>query len=307
LEKPVKGPGFSLKSKEAVPKTEVLEQPLFIQKIYKCNRLLEVPGKPQYTGIYWIVLLKIMRRGIILTALLIAGGLLWGEIPGENPPGTGPRPVWYISLRDAVYDQNLTIEAMEALYREALAGAESGLTGQAKSLMLARCEYLMGRAYQDKDNKKNAGVHYDKGILWAEAAQEQGETSEGWLLLAQNIAQNCNVKPVSWVMANGLKVERYSKNALALNPRNVTALYMIAARYAFAPRPFGNYPKGVQMMREILAANEPVMERDELFNVYSAVGYAYIQDKKQEEARPWLEKSLTYYPGNKFVRGLLNN
>jgi hypothetical protein len=27
LEKPVKGPGFSLKSKEAVPKTEVLEQP----------------------------------------------------------------------------------------------------------------------------------------------------------------------------------------------------------------------------------------------------------------------------------------
>jgi hypothetical protein len=27
LEKPVKSPGFSLKSKEAVPKTEVLEQP----------------------------------------------------------------------------------------------------------------------------------------------------------------------------------------------------------------------------------------------------------------------------------------
>jgi hypothetical protein len=29
LEKPVKSPGFSLKSKEAVPKTEVLEQPQF--------------------------------------------------------------------------------------------------------------------------------------------------------------------------------------------------------------------------------------------------------------------------------------
>jgi hypothetical protein len=28
LEKPVKSPGFSLKSKEAVPKAEVLEQPL---------------------------------------------------------------------------------------------------------------------------------------------------------------------------------------------------------------------------------------------------------------------------------------
>jgi hypothetical protein len=32
LEKPVKGPGFSLKFKEAVPKTEVLEQPLFLGK-----------------------------------------------------------------------------------------------------------------------------------------------------------------------------------------------------------------------------------------------------------------------------------
>jgi tetratricopeptide (TPR) repeat protein len=108
-------------------------------------------------------------------------------------------------------------------------------------------------------------------------------------------------------MANGLKVERYSKNALALNPRNVPALYMIAARYAFAPRPFGNYPKGVQLLQEILNANEAIMEKDELFNVYSGIGYAYIQDKKSEEARPWLEKSLTCYPTNKFVRGLLNN
>jgi hypothetical protein len=33
LEKPVKSPGFSLKSREAVPKTEVLEQPQ-IRKIY---------------------------------------------------------------------------------------------------------------------------------------------------------------------------------------------------------------------------------------------------------------------------------
>jgi hypothetical protein len=31
LEKPVKSPGFSLKSREAVPKTEVLEQPPIIE------------------------------------------------------------------------------------------------------------------------------------------------------------------------------------------------------------------------------------------------------------------------------------
>jgi tetratricopeptide (TPR) repeat protein len=236
-------------------------------------------------------------RDTVLTFLLIGGVVLRMEA----------NPVWYVSLRDAVYDQNLTITAVEGLYRDALAGAETGLFGQAKHLMFARCEYLMGRAYQDGENKKDAGVHYDQGTVWAEAAQEQGETSEGWLILAQNIAQNCSVKPVPWAMANGLKVERYSKNALALNSCNVTALYMIAARYAFAPRPFGNYPKGIQMMRDILNAHEPNMEKDELFNVYSAIGYAYIQDKKKNEARPWLEKSLTFYPSNKFVRGLLKD
>jgi tetratricopeptide (TPR) repeat protein len=246
------------------------------------------------------------KRGAMFALLLIGGVALCAGQTGAASGRTGAHPAWYVSLRDAVYEQNLAITAVEALYREALAGAEAGPAGQAKCLMLARCEYLMGRAYQDIENKKTAGAHYDQGTLWAEAAQEQGETSEGWLILAQNIAQNCSVKPVPWAMANGLKVERYSKNALALNPRNVAALYMIAARYAFAPRPFGNYPKGIQMMREILNDNEPDMEKDDLFNVYSAIGYAYIQDKKQEEARPWLEKSLVFYPANKFVRGLLN-
>ena len=47
------------------------------------------------------------------------------------------------------------------------------------------------------------------------------------------------------------------------------------------------------------------MEKDDLFNVYSAIGYAYIQQKKHDEARPWLLKSLEVYPGNKYAQSLL--
>jgi tetratricopeptide (TPR) repeat protein len=39
--------------------------------------------------------------------------------------------------------------------------------------------------------------------------------------------------------------------------------------------------------------------------VYLAIGYAYIQQKKYQEARPWLEKARAVYPSNKFVRELL--
>jgi tetratricopeptide (TPR) repeat protein len=36
-----------------------------------------------------------------------------------------------------------------------------------------------------------------------------------------------------------------------------------------------------------------------------AIGYAYIQQKKYADARPWLEKSLEVYPTNKFAAELL--
>jgi tetratricopeptide (TPR) repeat protein len=106
-------------------------------------------------------------------------------------------------------------------------------------------------------------------------------------------------------MANGLKVERYAKNALTIDSRNTAARYMIASRWVYAPSPFHNYPRGIQMMEDIVRQNEAVMDKDDRFNVYSAIGYAYIQQRKYREAKPWLEKSLTVYPTNKFVRDIL--
>ncbi|MDR2101526.1 MAG: hypothetical protein LBP43_03040 [Treponema sp.] len=218
---------------------------------------------------------------------------------------TDPLPDWFISLRDAVYEQKLSAEEIQNLYRESKKQAEAALSGPSLYTMLSRCEYMMGRAYQYEERKTEAAARYEDGIAWAEKSLEEAPSSEGWQMLAENISQACAVKPASYAMANGLKVERYAKNALELNALNGAARYMLAARYVYAPPPFNNFKRGIQMMEDILAQNRGGLERDDLFNVYSAIGYAYVRQKKYGEAKPWLEKSLAVFPTNKFAGDML--
>jgi tetratricopeptide (TPR) repeat protein len=231
-------------------------------------------------------------------------GLLWAFFfaPG-GMVNADPLPDFYIPLRDAVYEQNLTADELVDLYETVKTRAAADLSGAAQYVALSRCEYMMGRAYQYEERKDEAAGHYAEGITWAEKALDAGAGAEGWQMLAENISQSCAVRSGSYAMANGLKVEKYAKNALELDPHNAAALYMVAARWVFAPPPFHNYKKGIQMMEAIIGTG--VMQRDDRFNVYSAIGYAYYQQKKFTEAQPWFLKSLEVYPTNKYVRGLI--
>jgi tetratricopeptide (TPR) repeat protein len=231
-----------------------------------------------------------------LFAVLFLSGL---ALYGDSLPG------WFIPLRDAIYEQKLRAGEIVPLYRAASQRAAADLAGQALYTALSRCEYMMGRAYQFEERKEEAAACYEKGIEWAEKSLEAGPSAEGWRMLAENISQSCVVRPVSYAMTNGPKVERFSKNALELDPRNAAALYMIASRWVYAPAPFNNYRRGIRMMEDILKDNEGIMERDDRFNVYSAIAYACMQQKKYQEARPWLEKSLAVYPTNKFAGDML--
>jgi tetratricopeptide (TPR) repeat protein len=213
-------------------------------------------------------------------------------------------PEWFIPLRDAVYEQALTADEAKPLYMDISAKAKSSLSGVSQYIVLSRCEYMMGRLYQYEDRKNEAAARYDEGMAWAEKALEKTPSAEAWQMMAENISQSCAVRSVSYAMANGLKVEKYAKNALALNGRNGAALIMTAARWVYAPAPFHNYNKGIEMMTAAL--NESDMEKDDLFNAYSGIGYALIQQKKDSQARPWLLKSLELYPSNKYVKSLLD-
>ena len=212
-------------------------------------------------------------------------------------------PEWYIPLREAIYEQKLSADEIVPVYHNVTNRAKTSLLGTAQYIMLSRCEYMMGRAYQYEEKKDQAASHYGEGITWAQKALEIQDSAEAWQMLAENISQSCAVRPVSYAMANGLKVERYSKNALAIDGRNAAAQIMIAARWIYAPSPFHNYRRGIEMMSAV--PEESNMQKDDLFNVYVGIGYAYLQQRNIVLARQWLQKSLEIYPTNKYVQSLL--
>jgi hypothetical protein len=197
----------------------------------------------------------------ILLLLLLPGICVFGETI----------PDWFIPLREAVYEQKLTADEIAPLYQEIANKARASLSGAEQYIALSRCEYMMGRAYQYEERKNEAAAHYGEGITWAQRSLENQVSDKAWQMMAENISQSCAVHPVSYAMANGLKVEKYAKNALSFNKRNAAAQIMIAARWVYAPAPFHNYGKGIEMMSAVL--NEGDMDKDDMFNVYSAIGY----------------------------------
>ncbi len=212
-------------------------------------------------------------------------------------------PEWLIPLREAVYEQELDADQIKTLYVAAKTAANANCSGAELNLALSRCEYFMGRAFQYYKRNAEAFARYIEGIKLAEKALTAVPSAEAWVMRAENLSQSCAVGTVGYAMTNGLNVEKFAKNALALNSRNAAAQIIVAARWVYAPAPFNNHKKGIEMMTAILEKGD--MEKDDRFNVNSAIGYAYVQQKKYADARPWLLKSLEIYPSNKFAAELL--
>ncbi|MDR1058845.1 MAG: tetratricopeptide repeat protein [Treponema sp.] len=242
----------------------------------------------------------------LLFAALFAlqGGLVFSASPDSRDPPGSPLPGWFTRLRDAVYEQQLKAGEVEGIFESAKERALEEPEPD-RYILLARCEFMMGRAFLFDERTDEARDCFDRGIRWAESALNLKESSQGWQMLAENFSASCRVKPVSWVIANGTKVEKYARNALALDSGNAAAQYLIASRYVYAPAPFNNLKKGIDMMQEILTGFDKRLDKDDRFNVWSSIGYAYFQQKKYAAAAPWLEKSLIIYPTNKFVGDLL--
>jgi tetratricopeptide (TPR) repeat protein len=232
-------------------------------------------------------------RPLILLFLFAAGIGLWAE----------STPEWIIPLREAIYEQKLNADNVKPLYQAAKTAAQKHFTDADLDLALSRCEYLMGRALQYEKRNNEAAVHYAEGMRLAEKAITASPSAAAWVMLSENLSQNCAVRPASYAISNGLNVDKYAKNALSLNKRNAAAQYIVAARWVYAPGPLSNHKRGIQMMEAIISEGD--MEKDDRFNVYSAIAYAYVQQKKYDEARPWLLKALEVYPSNKYAAELL--
>jgi tetratricopeptide (TPR) repeat protein len=213
-------------------------------------------------------------------------------------------PDWYVRLRDAIYEQRLDAGRIEPVYEDAKRAAEASLSGAALYVMLSRCEYFMGRAYQEDGRKDEAIRCYERGVVLAEKANAETPSAGAYDMLASNIGQQCMLRSVPWVMVNGLKVEENAKKGLELNNRCAACMYMIASRWAFGPKPFGKPERGVTELSAMLDGRVD-LEKDDYFNIYSGIAYACLRLKKKAEALTWVNKALDIYPTNKFALGLL--
>jgi len=218
-------------------------------------------------------------------------------------------PPWLEGFRDAVFGQNVTIAEAERLYQEAGRRAGENLNGSALYAALSRCEYLFGRVYQDNGRKDEAVSRFEKGLKLAEEslAQNDGASdsvrSEAHEMIASNIGHLCMLKSTAWVMANGLKVEENAKKALRFDGRNARASYMLSSRWVFGPGPFADPKRGITEMEAILNGQAD-LEKDSYYNVYVALGYAYMRLNQDQEALSWIQKSLMRYPTSKYALDL---
>jgi len=239
----------------------------------------------------------VMTRALVLI-ILFAVWLSPAALEAQNSPQ------WMVALRDAIYEQKLTANQIVPVYNAAKAAARQNLSGAALNIALSRCEFFMGRAYLFEERNNEARINFSEGLRIADGLVQTAPGDEAWVLRAENLSHICQISSVAFVMANGLKVEEYARNALQYNGRNAKAQYLIAARWVYAPAPLNNIKKGIEMMTAIIQNGD--MDRDDRFNVYSAIGYAHLQQKKNADARIWLQRSLEVYPTNKYVNGLLN-
>lgn len=230
---------------------------------------------------------------LIFSMIFFAAG-----VGAENFPNS------FCTFRDAVYAQNYSVLETMRLYTAAKRDIEKEFSEENLWLALSRCEYLMGLAFRAEGKTGEAAAFFEQGIAWAEESLAARQTSEGYRLLATNIAFLCEVRK-SYGISNYDKIKENAEKALALDPQNLTASYVIAAQYVASPWPLSDVKKGLALLEEIARHNPGDMEKEDAFNLYLMLEAACIKQKKKQEALAWGEKSRELYPTNNFIRLLV--
>jgi tetratricopeptide (TPR) repeat protein len=235
-----------------------------------------------------------MPRKILLFFILLFPAALHAQV----------FPASFCLFRETVYAQNTALLEAMRLYTQAKEGLASELAGAELYAALSRCEYLMGLSFQMEGKKAEAAAFYEQGIAFAEASLARRPTSEGYRLLGTNISLLCGARP-SYGLANFSRIEESARKAIELDGQNLTAYYLIAAKYVAAPWPFGNVRKGITLLEEIAAQDTGSMEKEDRFNLYMMLELACLKLKRSEEARIWHERAFSLYPENTFISALL--
>lgn len=168
----------------------------------------------------------------------------------------------------------------------------------------ARAEYIYGIAEQEENKSTEAEDHFLSALDFAEKALEYGEFSEGLRILADTYAQLLKYNGLIYKVRKGRKVIELSEKAIKLDPSNVKAHLTLAVSYMYAP-PIagGSVDRTISMLLKVQGIARPT--RPERFFLNAWLATAYAKKIQPSKARLYAQRALMIYPGNTWMRKLL--
>ncbi len=169
--------------------------------------------------------------------------------------------------------------------------------------------------------RKETLRHYEKSRAFLDEYLKISEDSRGNRLYGEVLGQMILLNNFGFLLKNGPQIPKYTERALELDPENIKARIMEAGEKIYSPRLFGGNPqRGIDMFLALLdgrggndagtygrseSSNDHSPDREDLFNIYSGIGYAYTALENNDDALLWFKKALRVYPGNVFARGMI--
>ncbi len=234
-----------------------------------------------------------------VVCLFICLFALWPVVAQVPVEGSVSYPESYYSFRDTMLNsRGKTAAEFESQYAAVVAEIQATKSGWEKELLIAGCDYILGRAYRYLGDTKKATNYLDNAIDICKEILKKHEVAEVYVVYADAISQNCSIKPKTYAMTQGPKIKSMAKKALELDPTSGAAKYLENSQNIFTPAPFNNIKEGMKNMDLLLDTKQFRMDKYDVYSALSARAYGYLQQGKKEEALHWYQKALELYPDN---------
>lgn len=242
--------------------------------------------------IYFLLACLFVLTTVAVAQVSVEGGVVYPES--------------YYTFRDNMLNSDgMTAQEFEDEYLEVIQDIMDTKSGLEREVLLARCDYVLGRAYRYLSMEKKAMECFDRAIDTCKDILKREEMVEAYVVYADAVSQNCSIKPKTYAMTQGSKIKSMAKKALKLDPTNGTARYLENSQNIFTPAPFNNYEEGMEVLNTLLDTDQYRMDNFDRYSALSARAYGYLQQGMNEDALYWYNKALEIYPKNVAVLEIL--
>ncbi len=244
--------------------------------------------------------------------------------------GTSDAEALLDEFRDAMYLQQSSDAALFRMYRITLVDlVDLNLDERELLFFKAQAAYYMARGVQSPDTvdvvfnqdknlrrgkfKKMQKSYdnldeivglYEESLSLSETYLAGGRDGRGVRLYAEALSQLSTLKSLGYLMFHGPKIQPLAEEAVELDPNEIKAHLLIAARYVYSPGIWGGDPdKGIAMLEEIGRMNG--LSREDEHNLNVGTGFAHTMAERWGEAVPYFQKALDSYPGNIYAAAMI--